>query len=450
MKRALRVMAAIAAVAWALSGCANAHELGDAGDAESGHDSGMPRVDTGGDPDAAPGVDGGLEAGRDTGLAPACSLPAPRCQRLVRSGRASDGSASAAREVYVPALVASGDALQVLTEVDDATADRIELAAHRFDRSLAPQAPTTLDSMDPPYLGAAGATGMAALFAWNASIPVTRGDPNVELRWCTVDETGTASAPRTIARMWSDSQIGPVIVQGAAPLALTAGRDAIDVVDLASGAMTTLPIGEAPWDSIAAAPSPDDPRNFVVMWHVVDAEGFARAMLMTAGIDGPRTGPVTVLERLSTRASLLVTHDAILVAGFERTTSLAESRLRIARLDPGGLDRLGQDASFSGWGGSLPAAFELASWREQVWLVWLTSDPRFGASAVVFVEPLERMACAATVDEPTIVSAAPFDWTRRAAAYQMAVLATDDDLYIAHPIGDAGLFDIHEVGYECP
>lgn len=439
---------ALVAVAWTAVSCATAHEPGV--DAGWTPDVGRPVLDGSGDAMDSP-PDGAREAGLrpDTGLASACTMAAARCQRLVRSARASDGSASA-REVYVPAIAASGETLQVLTEVDDASTGRVELIARRFNPTLAELSSTSIDSMDPPYLGAAGATGVPALFAWNASIPVSRGDPDVELRWRAVDSDGVATDPRAIARPWAESQIGPVLVRAASTLALTAGRTSIDVIDLERETTGTLALGEAPWDSIAAAPLPADPSGFVVLWHVVDDEGFARAMLMTAGMEGTRSGPVTVLERLSTRASLLVTSDAILVAGFERTTSLADSRLRIARLDPASLARLDLDSSFSGWGGSLPASFQLVAWHDRVWLVWLTSDPRFGANAVVFVESLERMACAASVDEPTVISAAPFDWTRRSAAYQMALLPTDADLYIAHPIGDAGLFDLHEISYECP
>ncbi len=425
----------------ALSSCAAAHE--------AERDAGLP-ADT-----AMRAGDTNLDAGTaasdaDTGLAPPCEMPRPDCVHLLRSARAPDDiSSSLAREARVPTLVVGAGIVEVLTEVEDPAADRVLLETRRFDRALTALTPSRLDSMSQPPLEATGMGGPPTLFAWNVALG--RGtSQTLELRWRTVDAAGSVSELEAMSRPWDETHIGPVLVDSGASLALTARPGAIDVLDLAARTSTTLAIEGILWDSIGAASLPNDPGAFVVLWYTIDDDGFARAMLVTATTDGMRGGPVTALEHLTSRASLLVTRDAILVAGFERTTEVAESRLRIARFAPSDLSRRGGDASFAGWGGSLPAGIQLVSWHDVIWLAWLTNDPRFGADAVLFVEALDQMACAGRIDEPLLVSSAPFDWTRRAAPGQMSVAVGEDALYVAHTIGDAGLFDIHALAYGCP
>jgi hypothetical protein len=137
------------------------------------------------------------------------------------------------------------------------------------------------------------------------------------------------------------------------------------------------------------------------------------------------------------------------VAGFERTLDLlADSRLRVTRLHLSDLGRRDPDRWFTGWGGLRPVGFHLVVWEAELWLVWLTGDPRFGALAAVYAEPLlTTVACGVRVTDPVLVSSSAFDWSRVGTA-QLAA-AADGQLHIAHTIGGDGLFDIHALRRSC-
>ncbi|MBZ0116721.1 MAG: hypothetical protein K8H88_06995 [Sandaracinaceae bacterium] len=192
----------------------------------------------------------------------------------------------------------------------------------------------------------------------------------------------------------------------------------------------------------------DGGERFTILWHELDEEGFAHARVAVATYDGFVTEPVTALAALSQRATHLVLGESVWVAGFERTGLLGESRLRVTRLGVSSLQRTEADWSFSGWGGLLPASIKLVTWSGQPWLLWITDDTRFGSFAVVYAEPLSTESCAATITTPALVSSAPFDWSRRGVRGHLAAVG-QDELFIAHTIGDAGAFDVHALEQVC-
>ncbi len=410
-------------------------------------------------------IDGGIavvdssSGERDAGdpeIAPPCEVPAPRCVRVFASRRIGDRP-DEAQDVSIPAIGVDATGVHVVVRLEDPNEERIMLFDRLHDHDLTSDEELLLDSFPRPNMMSVSvsvALGVTT-FAWHDRRSF-RGESTMETRWRSMDPTGTLSELRiadTIRLAARIEILGPTsLVLGDRVFAVSALDHELTMVDLAAATRRTVPIDAVPWGDIAAQPL-EDGETFIVLWHEIGDDGFARARVAVVRSSALVTGPVTVLHHLSDRASLLVHEGQVWVAGFERLALLAESRLRVARLELPDLTRREPDRTFSGWGGLRPAGFQLVAWRGKPWMVWLSDDPRFGSLAALFAEPLPEIACAVQSADPTLVSSAPFDWSRRGAFGQLAVATGEVDreerLFIAHTIGSAGRFDIHALDATC-
>jgi hypothetical protein len=402
----------------------------------------------------APVRDAAIDAGALEDLAPPCVISAPTCSVSVRSVRELEpGGAVPGRDVLLRGLTVRPDAVDILVQVENPGSGAVTLTDHSFARVPLERArELTVDAMDQPQYGADVAwDGASIRYGWFAFMRAP-GANALQLRTRTLRASGELDGVRVLATLpvdrGSETFVGPALVMlGDSALALTAAPSELVLTHLESGEQTTFSVGGAPWDSVVARAI--DRERFAVLWHDLDAGGFARAWVAVADDETLTVGPVLALQGLSNRASLAVIGDAVWVAGFERDATLERSRLRLARLSVSDLARTEPDRWFSGWGGLHPAGFQVVAHRGAPWLVWLTDDSRFGGDAVVYVEPVPTLACGRLVRSPALVSSAPFDWTRRYAPGQLSTSADEAALYVAHTIGSAGLFDLHAIQVTC-
>lgn len=434
----MRIMRALF-FAFALMGCALSHEPST--DAEG------PRVDGG-------PLDGAMDDADAAPLAPPCAAP-PRCRAVVRvSARAErppgTGPVSA---LAVPSATLGPDGLHVLLQVEDPDRPGVTLVDHTVSPvSLMIQRRGDVDRMERPVSSGADALGtpLRTTFVWQAIVGL-RDDQRVETRWRVADDNGSLSAALVASSLpvLADAEpVWPALVSLVDRTLSVGGRGhEVGFVDLERGERRAFRLDAPLWDSIESHPL-DGGERFTILWHELDEEGFAHARVAVATYDGFVTEPVTALAALSQRATHLVLGESVWVAGFERTGLLGESRLRVTRLGVSSLQRTEADWSFSGWGGLLPASIKLVTWSGQPWLLWITDDTRFGSFAVVYAEPLSTESCAATITTPALVSSAPFDWSRRGVRGHLAAVG-QDELFIAHTIGDAGAFDVHALEQVC-